>query len=50
MKVGNLYGYTGGGFAGDVYSINGICPTITTMGGGNRQPMIIEIYEGIWVK
>lgn len=27
--------------AGRVYSTKGICPTISTMGGGNRQPHIL---------
>lgn len=28
-----------------VYSPNGICPTIITMGGGNRQPKVLIIKE-----
>ena len=44
IKVGNLYGFTGGSFAGMIYSIEGLCPTINCMGGGNREPMI-ALYE-----
>lgn len=42
IKVGNIYGFTGGNYAGNVYDPDGLCPTINTMGGGNRQPMIVE--------
>ena len=41
-RLGNLYGATGGNFAGNVYEKNGIAPTINTCGGGGREPMIIE--------
>lgn len=44
IKVGNLYGFTGGSFAGMIYSPQGLCPTINCMGGGNREPMI-ALYE-----
>ena len=40
-KLGNIYGYTGGSYAGNIYSVNGLSPTIKTMQGGNKQPMII---------
>ena len=43
--VGNIYGYTGGSFAGMVYFDSGLCPTINTAGGGNREPTIVEIDE-----
>lgn len=42
IKLGNIYGFTGGNFAGNVYSAKGIAPALKTMQGGNRQPMIIE--------
>lgn len=32
-RVGNIYGFTGGSFAGMVYSTDGLCPTINCMGG-----------------
>ena len=41
-KLGNINGFTGGGFAGCVFDKDALCPTMNTMGGGNRQPMIIE--------
>ena len=38
----NIYGRKcRSGFSGNVYGINGIAPTITCMGGGNRMPMIL---------
>lgn len=41
-RLGNIYGYDGGNYGGNVYSKEGICPNINTMGGGNRQPLIVE--------
>ena len=41
IKLGNIYGFTGGNFAGNVYSTKGIAPALKTMQGGNRQPLII---------
>jgi hypothetical protein len=41
----NLYGYYKGTMAGSVFDTNGLAPTISTMGGGNRQPMIFEIED-----
>ncbi len=44
IRLGNMYGADkGSGYAGNVYAPNGICPTINTCGGGNREPMCIEI-------
>ena len=40
-KLGNIFGATGGNYAGNVYDKNYICPTINTCGGGNREPMIV---------
>ena len=43
-KYGNIYGGDKGGcFAGNVYDSNAISPALTTMEGGNRQPMIVEM-------
>lgn len=42
IKLGNIYGFTGGSFAGNVYSTKGIAPALNSMQGGNRQPLIIE--------
>lgn len=44
-RVGNLYGFTGGSFAGMVYGIDGIAPTINTSGGGQREPLILVVEE-----
>lgn len=40
-RIGNIYGATGGSYAGAVYDANGVCPCIDSMSGGNRQPMIV---------
>jgi len=42
IRLFNIYGYTGMSYAGNVWDINGLSPTLTTMVGGNRQPLIIE--------
>ena len=42
IKLGNIYGFTGGNFLGNVYSAKGIAPALQTMQGGNRQPLIVE--------
>ena len=34
-KIGNIYGFTGGSFAGMVYGVNGCAPALNTMGGGD---------------
>ncbi len=36
----NFYGYYKGAMAGSVFDTDGLAPTISTMGGGNREPMI----------
>lgn len=42
-RIGNIYGEDkGAGYAGNVWDTNTISPTLTTMEGGNRQPMITE--------
>ena len=47
IRIGNIYGGNRGtGFAGNVWDKDGLSPTITTCGGGQREPIIIEIvYE-----
>lgn len=42
-KIGNIYGFDGGNYAGDVYDQNGLAPTISTFQGGNQQPMIVAM-------
>ena len=44
-RLGNIFGYTGGNFAGNVYDKFSLSPTLNSMQGGNKQPMII-IYDG----
>ena len=41
-KLFNIYGHTGGNYAGNVYGIYGIAHTINCMGGGNRMPLILK--------
>lgn len=43
-RLGNIFGYTGGNFSGNVYDKFSLSPTLNTMQGGNKQPMII-IYD-----
>lgn len=45
IRLGNIYGFTGGSYAGNVYSPNGMCPSINTAGGGNREPIVVIKYE-----
>ena len=40
-RLFNIYGFSGGSFAGNVYGIDGIAPTLNCMGGGNRMPLIL---------
>ena len=43
LRLGNIYGREKGtSFAGNVYDKNAISPTLNTMQGGNRQPMIVD--------
>lgn len=40
--IGNIYGRNKGtSFAGGVYLPDGLAPTLNSMGGGNRQPLIV---------
>lgn len=46
IRIGNLYGENRGtGFAGNIWETEGISPALTTMGGGNREPIIVEIVR-----
>lgn len=40
-RLGNIYGFSGGSYAGNVYSQDGMCPALNSATGGNRQPMIV---------
>ena len=44
-RLGNIYGFDGGNYAGNVYSSKGLCPALNSTGGGNRQPMFIEVRK-----
>ena len=44
-RIGNIFGATGGSHAGMVYDQNYCGPTLTSMGGGLRQPCIVVKYE-----
>ncbi len=46
-RLFNIYGsrYDGMNYAGNVYDIHGISPSLTTMNGGGTQPMIMTCYE-----
>ena len=41
-KIGNIFGFTGGNYAGNVYDKDHLSPTLNTMQGGCKQPMIVE--------
>lgn len=41
-QLGNIFGYTGGNFSGNVYDKHSLSPTLNTMQGGHKQPMIIN--------
>lgn len=46
VRLGNIYNENAGcGHAGNVWDKNGICPTLTTMQGGGRMPMVIEVIK-----
>lgn len=43
VRLGNIYGEQfGTGYAGNVWDENAISPTIMTMQGGNRQPLVVD--------
>lgn len=42
IKLFNIYGFSGMSYAGNVFDTDGLSPTLNTMSGGNRQPMITE--------
>lgn len=45
-RLGNIYGFTGGSYAGLVYDKDFLAPSLNAMQGGNRQPMIIVAMRG----
>lgn len=42
-KLGNIYGFDGGNYAGNVYDGEMLSPTMRTYQGGNQQPMIVAM-------
>lgn len=42
IRIGNIFGATGGNYAGMVYDKNGMSPSLNAMLGGYRQPMVID--------
>ena len=46
IRLGSIFGHTGGSFAGLVYHPGGLAPTINTAQGGLRMPLIIEEQDG----
>lgn len=45
-RIGNIYGEDKGtGYAGNVWDDNQLYPALTTMQGGNRQPMIMKVEQ-----
>lgn len=34
VRLGNIFGYAGGNYAGNVYDKKFMCPTLNTMQGG----------------
>lgn len=41
--LGNIYGFDGGNYAGNVYDKEKESPAIRTYQGGNQQPMIVDM-------
>lgn len=44
-RLGNLFGATGGNYAGNVYDKDYLAPALNTCGGGYREPIIVECVE-----
>lgn len=42
-RLGNIYSFDGGNYAGNVYDKEYISPTLKTMQGGNCQPMVVAM-------
>lgn len=50
-RLFNIYGYTGGNFAGNVYDIDALAPTLINFsGGGNRQPLIQQWNDDMKIR
>ena len=44
-RLGNIYSFDGGNYAGNVYDKECISPTLKTMQGGNCQPMVVAMRD-----
>lgn len=44
-RLGNIYSFDGGNYAGNVYDKEYISPTLKTMQGGNCQPMVVAMCD-----
>lgn len=42
-RLGNIYSFDGGNYAGNVSDKECISPTLKTMQGGNSQPMVVAM-------
>ena len=47
-RLFNIYGFTGGSYAGNVYDPQGIAFALRANGGGNSEPIIIEYMEDLF--
>lgn len=45
VRIGNLYGFDGGNYAGNVYDRNALSPAIRTYQGGNQQPLVVDAFS-----
>lgn len=45
IRLGSIFGFTGGSFAGLVYDPKGVAPTVNTAQGGLRMPLILEVKD-----
>ena len=44
-RLGNLYGFSGGNYAGNVYGVDAPAPTLNASRGGGTKPMIVRSVE-----
>lgn len=44
-RLGNIYGHSGGNFSGNVYDTQALSPTLNSMQGGNRQPLVVDDFR-----